>query len=89
MRNAIVANQNAAIANIYGQDAINSQQINDAIKMGVDVTPPAGLSTAYTNQMNTKAKTGGGLADILGMAGNAIAPGIGGFLGKAVGGLFS
>lgn len=41
------------------------------------------------NQMNTKAKTGGGLADILGMAGNAIAPGIGGFLGKAVGGLFS
>ena len=57
--------------------------------MRVNAAPPTGTATAYTNQMNTKAKTGGGLADILGMAGNAIAPGIGGFLGKAVGGLFS
>lgn len=89
MRNAIVANQNAAIANIYGQDAINSQQINDAIKMGVNVTPPAGLSTAYANQMDQKAQTGGALADILGIAGNAIAPGIGGMLGKFAGNLFS
>jgi hypothetical protein len=89
IRNQIVANQNAAIANIYGQDAINSQQINDARNMGVNVTPPAGLSTAYNNQMDAKAQGGGALADILGIAGNAIAPGIGGFLGKAVGGLFS
>lgn len=89
MENSKVANYNAMINSIYGQDAVNSQQINDAINMGVNVTPPAGLSTAYNNQMDTKAQGGGALSDLLGIAGNAIAPGIGGMLGKFAGSLFS
>ena len=44
----------------------------------ITIEPPTGTATAYTNQMNTKAKTGGGLADILGMAINPI----GGMLSK-------
>jgi hypothetical protein len=87
--NAIQSRQTASIAGIGGINTAMNQQAQNAINMGVNVAPPTGMNTAYTNQMNTKAKTGGGLADILGMAGNAIAPGIGGFLGKAVGGLFS
>ena len=87
--NAIANRQNAAISNIYGADTLTQNAIKNAIEMGQTVTPPAGLSTAYANQMDQKAQTGGSLADILGIAGNAIAPGIGGFLGKAVGGLFS
>ena len=78
MRNAIVANQNAAIANIYGQDAVNSQQIQNAINMGVNVAPPESLSTAFTNQMDTKAKKGSSLGNILGIAGNALFPGLSG-----------
>jgi hypothetical protein len=87
--NAIQGRQTASMAGIGGINTAMNSQAQNAINMGVNVAPPTGMNTAYTNQMNTKAKTGGGLADILGMAGNAIAPGIGGFLGKAVGGLFS
>ena len=87
--NAIQGRQTASMAGIGGINTAMNQQAQNAINMGVNVAPPTGMNTAYTNQMNTKAQTGGGLADILGMAGNAIAPGIGGFIGKAVGGLFS
>ena len=87
--NAIQGRQTASMAGIGDINSAMNSQAQNAINMGIDVAPPTGTATAYTNQMNTKAETGGGLADILGMAGNAIAPGIGGFLGKAVGGLFS
>ena len=85
IRNSITANQNAAIANIYGQDAVSSQQIQDAINMGVNVAPPESLGTAYTNQMDTKAKQGSSLGNILGIAANAFLPGS----GQIVQGLFS
>ena len=85
MRNAIAANQSAAIANIYGQDAVSSQQIQDAINMGVNVAPPESLSTAFTNKMDTKAKKGSALGDILGFGANMLFPGSGGL----VKGLFS
>ena len=87
--NAIQNRQTASMAGIGDINSAMNQQAQNAINMRVNAAPPTGMNTAYTNQMNTKAQTGGGLADILGMAGNAIAPGIGGFLGKAVGGLFS
>jgi hypothetical protein len=87
--NAIQDRQTASMAGIGDINSAMNSQAQNAINMGKNITPPTGMNTAYQNQMNTKAKTGGGLADILGMAGNAIAPGIGGFLGKAVGGLFS
>jgi len=65
--NAIADRQNAAIGNIYGQDAINSQGIADAVSLGTDVAPPSTLGPAYQDQVDAKAKTGGGIADILGM----------------------
>ena len=89
MENQKVANYNSMINSIYGNDAVNSQQIQDATAMGVNVTPPASLGTAYNNQMDTKAQGGGALGDILGLAGNALFPGVGGAVGKLVGGLFS
>ena len=87
--NAIQGRQTASMAGIGGINTAMNSQAQNAINMGVNVAPPTGTSAAYQNQMDVKGKTGGDLADILGMAGNAIAPGIGGFLGKAVGGLFS
>jgi hypothetical protein len=87
--NAIADRQNAAIGNIYGSDAVNSQQINDAIAMGVNVAPPDYLGTGYQNQVDAKAKTGGGIADILGMAGTAMGGPVGGMFGSAIGSLFS
>ena len=89
MENQKVANYNSMINSIYGNDAVNSQQIQDGIAMGTNVTPPASLGTAYNNQMDTKAQGGGALGDILGLAGNALFPGVGGAVGKLVGGLFS
>ena len=68
--------QNAAII-----DAINTGQLNQLsqnIGMGVNVAPPESLSTAYTNQMDTKAKKGSSLGNILGIAGNALFPGLSG-----------
>tara|TARA_R100000541_G_scaffold17500_1_gene27297 strand:+ start:456 stop:1319 length:864 start_codon:yes stop_codon:yes gene_type:complete len=85
MENQKVANYNAMINSIYGNDAVNSQGVADAVSLGFNVTPPAGLSTAYNNQMDTKAQGGGALGDILGIAGNAIFPGVGGIIS----GLFS
>jgi len=77
MRNSIINNQNSAISNIYGGDAVASQGVADAKSLGVSVTPGAGLSKAYNNQMDQKAQSGGALADILGLAGNAVFPGAG------------
>jgi len=77
MRNSIVNNQNSTISNIYGNDAVASQGVADAVSLGVSVTPGTGLSSAYNNQMDQKAQSGGALADILGLAGNAVFPGAG------------
>jgi hypothetical protein len=87
--NAIANRQNAAINSIYGADALSQNAIQNAISMGI--TPPSatGLQSAYTNQMDTKAKTGGGLADVLGIAGTAMGGPVGGAIGSFVGGLFS
>ena len=89
MENSKVANYNSMINSIYGNDAVNSQGIADAVSLGTNVTPPASLGTAYANQMDAKAQGGGALGDILGLAGNALFPGVGGAVGKLVGGLFS
>ena len=87
--NAIANRQNAAINSIYGADALSHNAIQNAIDMGI--APPSGdnLSTAYTNQMDTKAHTGNALADVLGMAGTALGGPVGGMIGSVVGGLFS
>ena len=77
IRNSIINNQNSAISNIYGGDAVASQGVADAKSLGVSVTPGAGLSTAYNNQMDQKAQSGGALADILELGGNAVFPGAG------------
>ena len=87
--NAIANRQNTAINSIYGADSLSQNAIQNAINMGIAPPSAAGLQTAYTNQMDTKAKTGGGLADVLGMAGTALGGPIGGMLGSVVGGLFS
>ena len=63
--------------------------MNQNIGMGVNVAPPEGLTTAYSNQMATKQKQGSGIADILGIAGGAIGGPVGGAIGSFVGGLFS
>lgn len=73
-------------------DNINTGQLNQMgqnIDMGVNVAPPEGLTTAYSNQMATKQKQGSGIADILGIAGGAIGGPVGGAIGSFVGGLFS
>ena len=73
-------------------DAINTGQLNQLaqnIDMGVNVIPPESLSTAYKNQMDTKAKQGGSLADILGIVGTGIGGSAGGAIGSVIGGLFS
>lgn len=85
IRNSIVANQNSAISNIYGNDAVNSQGVADAVSLGTNVAMPANLAGAYNNQTDAKAATGGGISDILGIAGTAI----GGPVGGAIGGMLS
>ena len=86
--NAIQSRQTASMAGIGGINTAMNQQAQNAINMGVNVAPPTGTATAYQNQMNTKAKTGGGLADILGMAGTAMGGPVGGMIGSAIGKLF-
>ena len=88
MANSEQARYMNAINAIYGNDSAESQQMQNANAMGVTVAP-TGMQDAYKNQMNTKGATGGTLGDILGIAGNAIAPGIGGMLGKVAGSFFS
>jgi hypothetical protein len=73
-------------------DAINKGQLNQLsqnIAMGVDAAPPTSLGTAYTNQMDTKAKKGGSLANILGIVGTGLGGSAGGAIGSMIGGLFS
>ena len=85
IRNSIVANQNSAISNIYGNDKVNSQGVADAVSLGTNVAMPSNLAGAYNNQTDAKAATGGGISDILGIAGTAI----GGPVGGAIGGMLS
>ena len=73
-------------------DAINTGQLNQLaqnIDMGVNVTPPSSLGTAYKNQMDTEAQQGGSLANILGIVGTGIGGSAGGAIGSVIGGLFS
>jgi hypothetical protein len=73
-------------------DAINTGQLNQLaqnIDMGVNVTPPSSLGTAYENQMDTEAQQGGSLANILGIVGTGIGGSAGGAIGSVIGGLFS
>ena len=44
--------------------------------MGVNVTPPQGLTDAYTNQMATNQKQGSGIADILGIGAKLLTGGL-------------
>ena len=76
--NAIQNRQTASLTGIGGINTAMNQQAQNAINMGVKVAPPTGTATAYQNQMDVKGKTGGDLADILGMAINPI----GGMLSK-------
>jgi len=76
MQNSMVANQNALINSIYGSDAINSQQINDALAMGVNVSPPDSLGTAYQDELDAKANKGNALVDLLGMGVNFMTGGL-------------
>jgi len=76
--NAIANRQNAAISNIYGADTLSQNAIQNAIAMGVNVALPTSLESAYQDQVDAEANTGGALADILGIVANPI----GGMLGK-------
>ena len=64
-------------------------QNTSATNLGVDVPQSDGLAAAYTNQAATKQKTGSGIADILGIAGGAIAGPVGSMFGKFAGKFFS
>ena len=86
--NAIANRQNAAISNIYGAEDRTQNAIQNAINMGVNVTGPAGMPAAYTNQAATKQKQGSGIADILGIAGTALGGPIGGTIGGMLSKLF-
>ena len=85
MENSKVANYNSMINSIYGNDAVSSQGVADAVSLGTNVAMPSHLAGAYNNQTDAKAATGGGIADILGIAGTAI----GGPVGGAIGGMLS
>jgi len=74
--NAIQGRQTSSMAGI---DAINTalnNQAQTAINMGVNIDPPSSLGSAYQDQVDAKAQTGGSLADILGIVANPI----GGFI---------
>jgi hypothetical protein len=64
-------------------------QNTSATNLGVDVAQSDGLAAAYTNQAATKQKTGSGIADILGIAGGAVAGPVGSMFGKIAGSFFS
>jgi len=83
--NARYQNALAAINTI--NTGVNNQNTN-ATNMGVNVAPPAGVASAYENQMNTQAATGSALGDVLGIAGTALAGPLGGMFGSAVGSFF-
>ena len=89
MQNANFQNQQITGGLIDNINTGQLNQMNQNIGMGVNVAPPEGLTTAYSNQMATKQKQGSGIADILGIAGGAIGGPVGGAIGSFVGGLFS
>ena len=82
IRNSIINNQNSAISNIYGNDAVNSQGVADAVSLGTNVAMPSYMEGAYNNQTDAKAATSGGLADLLGLVGGPVGGTIGGMLSK-------
>ena len=90
--NAIANRQNAAISNIYGAEDRTQNAIQNAINMGVSVSPPDSLSSAYQNQADAKqgfaGEVGSSLSDMLGLAGGAVGGPIGGMLGSVIGKLF-
>ena len=89
MQNANFQNQQITGGLIDNINTGQLNQINQNIGMGKNITPPEGLTTAYSNQMATKQKQGSGIADILGIAGTAMGGPVGGAIGSFVGGLFS
>jgi len=89
IRNSIINNQNSAISNIYGNDAVNSQGVADAVSLGTNVAMPSYTAGAYNNQTDAKAATGGGLATLLKIGGSAIGGPVGGMIGSTIGSLFS
>ena len=77
---------------INAMNSINTGVMNqntNATNMGVNVAPPPGVASAYTNQMDTQGQSAGALGDILGMAGTAFGGPIGGAIGGMLGGFFS
>ena len=89
MQNSNFQNQQTVGGLIDNINTGQLNQMNQNIAMGANITPPQGLTTAYTNQMATNQKQGSGIADILGIAGTAIGGPVGGAIGSFVGGLFS
>jgi len=89
MANSENARYQNAIAAINNLNTGVTNQYASATNMGVDVTPPPGVASSYTNQMDTKGQSAGALGDILGMAGTAVAGPLGGMFGSAVGSFFS
>ena len=89
MANSENARYQNAIAAINNLNTGVTNQYASATNMGVNVAPPPGVASSYTNQMDTKGQSAGALGDILGMAGTAFAGPIGGMFGSAVGSFFS
>ena len=98
MKNLLTGQEIANSENSRYQSAITAlnntntgviNQNTSATNLGVDVAQSDGLAAAYTNQAATKQKTGSGIADILGIAGGAIAGPVGSMFGTAVGSFFS
>jgi len=89
MANSENARYQNAIAAINNLNTGVTNQYASATNMGVDVKPPPGVASSYTNQMDTKGQSAGALGDILGMAGTAVAGPLGGMFGSAVGSFFS
>jgi len=89
MANAENARYQNAIAAINNLNTGVTNQYASATNMGVNVAPPPGVASSYTNQMDTKGQSAGALGDILGMAGTAVAGPLGGMFGSAVGSFFS
>jgi len=89
MANSENARYQNAIAAINNLNTGVTNQYASATNMGVNVAPPPGVASSYTNQMDTKGQSAGALGDILGMAGTAVAGPLGGMFGSAVGSFFS
>jgi len=88
MANAENARYQNALAAINTMNTGVMNQNTNATNMGFNATPPPGVASSYTNQMDTQGQSAGALGDILGMAGTAFAGPIGGMFGSAVGSFF-